>query len=193
MPSWYVMTVKPLFRILTAQPEPLWLKHGISGEHKVVPCSCTCRSIRKMHECPPMMQNGCVFLPVSRSLLVGPIKSSSCNKTDDTLPCVQGTFLDKVLNSFSWFYASHLLMTIAVVTLLVVHPLPGLGRRGPARLNCDGPAKADFGDNDYHGTTWVGPFQSASQAPVRRELPSSAIPRLFKRVLSKVHLESQVI
>lgn len=122
------------------------------------------------------MQNGCVFLPVSRSLLVGPIKSSSCNKTDDTLPCVQGTFLDKVLNSFSWFYASHLLMTIAVVTLLVVHPLPGLGRRGPARLNCDGPAKADFGDKAYHGTTWVGSSQSACHALVRRDLSSSAVP-----------------
>lgn len=85
---------------------------------------------------------------------------------------MQGTFLNRIFNSFSWFYATHLLMTIAVVTLLVFHPLLGLGHLGPARINCEGPATASFGNKKYHGITWVSPTQHTTSGG---NLPKAAL------------------
>ncbi|KAK9836556.1 hypothetical protein WJX74_003035 [Apatococcus lobatus] len=97
---------------------------------------------------------------------------------------IRGTFLSKVFNSFSWFYATHLVMTFAVVTLLIIHPWPGLKRMGPARVHCSGPAKSSYGDKTFHGVTWYYLFAGVVVFLIERTL------RTWRRAAWDVSLEA---
>ncbi|KAK9866610.1 hypothetical protein WJX84_002042 [Apatococcus fuscideae] len=74
------------------------------------------------------------------------------------LKFVKGTVLNRIFNNFTWFYISHLFMTTTVVVLLIIHPWPGVGQLGPAKLNCGGPVQSTTTDPSRatnHGVTWM--------------------------------------
>ncbi|KAK9863556.1 hypothetical protein WJX84_007627 [Apatococcus fuscideae] len=68
----------------------------------------------------------------------------------------QRSIFNRYLNNFSWFYITHMTMTVTFITLLIIHPWPGK-RSLPAsrrQLNCTAPAMSN-GGTALHGTTWM--------------------------------------